>query len=175
MSRRFLTPSKIPRYLICIICSEVFKNPARLDCAHTFCRQCISKWLKEQKSCPVCRNPSNGRSLANDHIANYATEDLEVVCTNNGCIWTGKLKDSKAHEKRCKFHPDRLDPWIANKIPLQELGEDEDLERPESNLLCNLYEKYGGAVKSIFQAAKPDLNVQSLTFSDSDEESSVNK
>ena len=45
----------------CVICFEKIKNEKSLEslnCKHTFCKPCISKWLylEEKNSCPLCRD-----------------------------------------------------------------------------------------------------------------------
>ena len=39
----------------CAICFQDFVNPLKLQCTHIFCEGCISNWLQEQKTCPLCR------------------------------------------------------------------------------------------------------------------------
>lgn len=51
---------KIYNYCIidnnCPICLNIIKKSINLSkCGHTFCKQCIHKWLKYSKSCPICR------------------------------------------------------------------------------------------------------------------------
>jgi hypothetical protein len=42
--------------LMCVICSEPFKDPVCTPCDHTFCRHCIRQWIeREDLSCPICR------------------------------------------------------------------------------------------------------------------------
>lgn len=41
--------------LQCIICSEMFIEATVLNCSHTFCKYCITKWKKKKKDCPICR------------------------------------------------------------------------------------------------------------------------
>ena len=154
MSRRFLTPSKVPKYLICAICSEVYKNPVCLSCSHTFCRACIETWLVSNKTCPICRAPSNKKLISEDLIAGYAINDLEVICTNKGCAWTGRLEDSSTHDQACKFHPSRLEDWIATKIPIIQYKEDEDIEKPEESLLSSLYTNFTNIIRRAYEKEK---------------------
>ena len=171
MSRRFLTPSKIPRYLLCTICSEVFQHPVRLPCGHTFCEACIRTWLASHKSCPNCRSSCTVRSLGPDLIASLLANDLEIVCQNKGCTWTGPLAEGPDHENICKFHPERLESWMSTMIPCSETGEDEDLERPEGSLLCALYEKYPEVVKKALGHEALQVSLAELVFGvNSDEE-----
>ena len=37
---------------------ERYKLPS---CSHTFCTNCILKWVKEKNECPLCRRPVLGR------------------------------------------------------------------------------------------------------------------
>lgn len=164
MSRRFLTPSKIPRYLMCSICSEVFRHPVRLNCSHTFCKECIQTWLKSQKSCPICRTACKARGFSSDLIANSAVGELEVICQNGGCVWTGPLNALEKHETLCKYHPDRLEPWISSKIPCNNIGEDEDLEKPEPSLVCSLYEQYACVMKRLFTIDDNSTVFNSIRF-----------
>ncbi|CAD5205942.1 unnamed protein product [Bursaphelenchus okinawaensis] len=44
--------------LKCPICGYFFKMPVRLDCGHSFCKNCIDKWLRSCNSCSICRQPT---------------------------------------------------------------------------------------------------------------------
>lgn len=85
-SRRFLKASQIKGYLLCCICSEPFYDPVRLPCAHTFCRQCITKWSETNSSCPHCRTRyQKKKDFGKDLIAACVINDLEVACNYQGC------------------------------------------------------------------------------------------
>jgi len=55
ISSNILTPSEFSDELECAICRETFLKPYTLQCSHTFCKRCISSWMKVRKSCPTCR------------------------------------------------------------------------------------------------------------------------
>tara|TARA_B110001450_G_scaffold42652_1_gene38915 strand:- start:28312 stop:28707 length:396 start_codon:yes stop_codon:yes gene_type:complete len=41
----------------CCICMENKRSNIQLECNHTFCKNCIRKWLTEKSNtCPTCRN-----------------------------------------------------------------------------------------------------------------------
>ena len=44
--------------LICPICYNIFKNPKKCSSninSHSFCKECIDKYLEEQDICPICK------------------------------------------------------------------------------------------------------------------------
>ncbi|XP_048239047.1 uncharacterized protein LOC124111526 [Haliotis rufescens] len=54
-------------HLTCVICTEVFTDPATLQCHHTFCKSCLLKYTNTQPEavqaksirCPSCRQQTN--------------------------------------------------------------------------------------------------------------------
>ena len=55
----------------CCICLEKLSIKARytLTCAHTFHRECISRWLETNNTCPYCRTPVEpAQRYVDDHI-----------------------------------------------------------------------------------------------------------
>jgi len=40
---------------ICLDKCKEGKDSCQLSCSHAFCRECLTNWLKEHDSCPVCR------------------------------------------------------------------------------------------------------------------------
>eukprot|EP00210_Caulerpa_lentillifera_P003768 g3600.t1 len=57
---------------VCNICMESFGSGTltlELPCKHMFCRCCISEWLKENDTCPICRYkfPEHETYLTNLH------------------------------------------------------------------------------------------------------------
>ena len=53
--RHFINSEKISKHLHCTICYEVFEDPVRVICGHTFCYACIEKWAAYTKKCPLCK------------------------------------------------------------------------------------------------------------------------
>jgi len=56
------TPSGVSQ-LVCGICNELMggntdRPPAAPGCGHTFCHECLHRWISEKRLCPQCRSPS---------------------------------------------------------------------------------------------------------------------
>ena len=41
--RNFVEREKVEKYLTCPICQDIFDDPMRISCGHTFCNSCISQ------------------------------------------------------------------------------------------------------------------------------------
>nr|KYP43081.1 RING finger protein 115 family [Cajanus cajan] len=57
-SIRRVRVSEIDKLSHCPICMDEFKvgdQACRLPCNHTYCSECILRWLNNSKTCPVCR------------------------------------------------------------------------------------------------------------------------
>jgi hypothetical protein len=67
----------------CSICCDTIYQTVVLDCAHSFCRDCIEGWFRTKKSCPMCRVVHKGAprpvrssdNTINILIKNFATDD----------------------------------------------------------------------------------------------------
>ena len=42
----------------CCICMEELQRPQRSRCLHYFCTTCISQWMQDHSTCPLCRQPA---------------------------------------------------------------------------------------------------------------------
>lgn len=43
----------------CPICMDTCKRPITVECDHTFCYECIKKWMGIKRQCPVCDKSIN--------------------------------------------------------------------------------------------------------------------
>ena len=53
---------EVPESMKCVLCMEMFLDPASLPCGHTFCQVCLVKMRMSQRLqpvslCPLCRKP----------------------------------------------------------------------------------------------------------------------
>ncbi|CAH2076370.1 unnamed protein product, partial [Iphiclides podalirius] len=64
--------------LQCSICAELFIVATTLNCSHTFCKYCITKWKKKKNECPICRTAitSECKSLVLDSFIEKMVENL---------------------------------------------------------------------------------------------------
>ena len=99
---RYVNPERISPYLHCVICQEVFTDPIRLNCGHTFCGKCIEHWFLSRYKCPTCR--AKVIEFSKDLLAYDLVNDLEVKCHNEekGCPWKGALSELNNHLKVCE-------------------------------------------------------------------------
>lgn len=52
----YIDTESINPELICSICSKPFIIPVSTPCDHTYCQDCIKRWIeKKNKPCPTCR------------------------------------------------------------------------------------------------------------------------
>ena len=57
--------------LICPISCDIFINPVKLTCSHTFSEEYIRVWLAKNKTCPICRYPND--------ISNIVVDDEKIL------------------------------------------------------------------------------------------------
>ena len=92
--------------LICSICFNVLKNP--ISCSdkknsHSFCKECIDMFLKENSKCPICK-------LAFEYIINNNLKNelnnLSFKCQfkNEGCSEILFYLDYLNHIDNCKYN-----------------------------------------------------------------------
>lgn len=97
--RMFMNIGEIPKELFCSICSEVFKDPTRVKCGHTFCLRCIE--TSKKKKCPSCGRNSALKTKIKNFIVKRIVNDLVVECPKN-CGKNGSLQNIENHFKVCR-------------------------------------------------------------------------
>lgn len=53
--RNWVYPTLISAHFYCTICTEVLKNPKRLECGHVYCDVCVETYIIPTKMCPLDR------------------------------------------------------------------------------------------------------------------------
>ena len=120
---RFVDLSKREaKHLICSICLNIYDNAINSECGHTFCRQCLQKWIEDNhKECPECRKEftrKRSNDLSNNDIfvfisnlvfsrnlkINSIINELNIKCNFafNGCQESIELGLLSSHLKNCE-------------------------------------------------------------------------
>ena len=82
---------------ICVICTEIVKNPIETQCGHLMCKICINKLIEKEVG-QVIKCPYNCGLLNIDQIkplGNFTKRiilNLDVKCINQSCTWKGTFK-----------------------------------------------------------------------------------
>ncbi|XP_062271770.1 nuclear factor 7, ovary-like [Scomber scombrus] len=84
--------------LCCPVCHEVFRDPVVLSCSHSFCKDCLKSWWRENptRECPVCKR----RSSRTDPPRNLVLKNL--------CESYLQERDQRASEALCSLHSEKL-------------------------------------------------------------------
>ena len=78
---KYVNETQIDEELKCAICKQPLQLPVSLlICHHTFCQECIGKWLIQNQSCPTCRRSTTNRTQSSfgSVSAFYATPFVAI-------------------------------------------------------------------------------------------------
>ena len=97
-----------PDRLVCKVCHNPCRDAHLTNCcgAH-FCRSCLQQIRSGRsinRACPMCR--AEGFDSFPNKEADREIKALHVYCVNenNGCTWSGEVKDAKRHfDAVCQF------------------------------------------------------------------------
>uniref|UniRef100_A0A3Q3VPM1 TNF receptor-associated factor n=1 Tax=Mola mola TaxID=94237 RepID=A0A3Q3VPM1_MOLML len=98
----------------CQQCLQVLRKPVQAQCGHRFCIHCFRQLTSSgPKPCEACRQEEiyeepisilNSNEVFPDNAAGREIASLPARCLNQGCNWTGSIKQYEAqHEGRCEF------------------------------------------------------------------------
>ncbi|XP_004074805.1 TNF receptor-associated factor 2 [Oryzias latipes] len=98
----------------CQQCLQVLRKPVQAQCGHRFCVHCFRQLTSSgPKPCQACRKEEiyeepmsilNSSEAFPDNAAGREIASLPARCLNQGCDWTGSIKEYEAkHEGRCEF------------------------------------------------------------------------
>jgi len=95
-------------FCICPICQDQFKFPVS-SCrwGHSFCEECISGWMRHNKTCPTCRNGISSGSLVRNLTIEQAVEELrnfmQFSRASNPSLKFARLPEALPSPKPSKF------------------------------------------------------------------------
>ncbi|CAF1153628.1 unnamed protein product [Rotaria magnacalcarata] len=71
-----LTP--IPDALLCPITSDIFKDPVLAEDGHTYERQAIVQWIRQEGTSPITREPLSEKKLRRNHTIRKLVDELHL-------------------------------------------------------------------------------------------------
>ncbi|XP_014026492.1 TNF receptor-associated factor 2 isoform X3 [Salmo salar] len=131
---------------MCNSCLEILRRPLQAQCGHRFCSFCFNKIVSSgPHKCSACikedlfEDPTSilkeGGAFP-DNAARREVEALSAVCPNEGCTWTGNIKEYEVnHEGKCDFMI-ILCPSCKELMRTNELERHNERECPERTLNC---------------------------------------
>lgn len=66
----------------CSICLQPITNGAMVNCGHLFCTSCIFSWLKNRKTCPLCKHPTSNCEVYNFTFKLESGSSRKTKCDN---------------------------------------------------------------------------------------------
>ena len=68
--------NKLVSAVECPICLDVMVGPVSLSCGHGGCERCIADWLRNKRTCPICRKRPRGKPVRNLTLRNLISEGI---------------------------------------------------------------------------------------------------
>ncbi|KAK5879052.1 hypothetical protein CesoFtcFv8_024397 [Champsocephalus esox] len=130
----------------CQQCHQVLRKPVQAQCGHRFCVHCFKQLTSSgPKPCEACREEEiyeepfsilNSNEAFPDNAAGREIASLPARCLNEGCVWTGSIKEYEAqHEGRCELEQVKCEA-CQNTILLSEKDKHNERECEERTLNC---------------------------------------
>ncbi|XP_030647298.1 TNF receptor-associated factor 2 [Chanos chanos] len=138
--------NKVEDKHLCNICQKIFRRPCQAQCGHRFCSYCFNKTVSSgPQKCAACikedifEDPTSilkqGCAFP-DNAAKREVEALDAVCPNEGCNWTGTIKEYELnHEGKCDFMILPC-PSCKELLRANELERHNERDCPERTLNC---------------------------------------
>ncbi|XP_043534270.1 TNF receptor-associated factor 2-like isoform X2 [Chiloscyllium plagiosum] len=135
----------------CGACEHLMRDPVQTECGHRFCLECHWALLKESMPCPSCLRDNgmveNGSCATlekcfRDRAIAKEILNLQVYCRNEGCDWSGPLRelevsgaDLHQHKLSCiQQHLDYMLEAFRQGLAKQAPGSGASLALPEGVL-----------------------------------------
>ncbi|XP_048248910.1 uncharacterized protein LOC125378098 [Haliotis rufescens] len=112
---------KVTEFLTCVICQELYTDPCTLRCDHTFCRKCVTGYLRTRPDavqsktipCPFCRQDTKvpHRSRPVEEWAGQIKPSIIIqglIDTQAGVVKTGEVKVKRRRKVVCREHKDKV-------------------------------------------------------------------
>ncbi|XP_024115913.1 TNF receptor-associated factor 2 isoform X2 [Oryzias melastigma] len=131
---------------LCNSCEKILRRPLQAQCGHRFCCFCFNRTVSSgPQKCSACikedlfEEPTSilkqGGAFP-DNAARREVEALAAVCPNEGCTWTGTVKEfESSHEGSCDFTI-IMCPSCKELMRANEQERHNERECPERTLNC---------------------------------------
>uniref|UniRef100_A0A3P9J2G3 TNF receptor-associated factor n=1 Tax=Oryzias latipes TaxID=8090 RepID=A0A3P9J2G3_ORYLA len=131
---------------LCNSCEKILRRPLQAQCGHRFCCFCFNRTVSSgPQKCSACikedlfEEPTSilkQGGAFHDNAARREVEALAAVCPNEGCTWTGTVKEYEAsHEGSCDFTI-IMCPSCKELMRANEQERHNERECPERTLNC---------------------------------------
>uniref|UniRef100_A0A3P9L7D5 TNF receptor-associated factor n=1 Tax=Oryzias latipes TaxID=8090 RepID=A0A3P9L7D5_ORYLA len=131
---------------LCNSCEKILRRPLQAQCGHRFCCFCFNRTVSSgPQKCSACikedlfEEPTSilkQGGAFHDNAARREVEALAAVCPNEGCTWTGTVKEFEAsHEGSCDFTI-IMCPSCKELMRANEQERHNERECPERTLNC---------------------------------------
>ncbi|XP_059212731.1 E3 ubiquitin-protein ligase TRIM35-like [Centropristis striata] len=89
--------SRLEDDLCCSVCHDIFKDPVILSCSHSFCKDCLQSWWRDNQTreCPLCKRRSSKEPPLHFALKNLCESFLQE-------------RDQRASEALCSLHSEKL-------------------------------------------------------------------
>lgn len=140
--RDFVEKDQIEKYLACPICQEIYDEPIRITCGHTFCKACLTQWENKSQSklCALCRKEYKSELCGKDLTAQSIINDSIVRCIFEGCPWKDKLANLLSHIQKCKYDiPEYIKKnniYTIQNVQKEEKEEEEEKKKKNGSCSC---------------------------------------
>ncbi|XP_078478124.1 TNF receptor-associated factor 2-like isoform X1 [Lampetra fluviatilis] len=102
-----------PKHLCCH-CRLLLRTPVQTQCGHRYCQACLAQLVRQRHmTCAKCTDENvfdphlsilDNTKAFHDRAAQREIDCLSARCVNEGCPWTGTVKEYwSAHEEHCEF------------------------------------------------------------------------
>ena len=69
-----------PNEILCPICLDVMKDAVITPYGHSYCHQCVSRYVQSSGACPLTRRPLVESQLTPNLLARTIVDELDVFC-----------------------------------------------------------------------------------------------
>ena len=123
---------------VCPICHLVLKDPKLTECGHHFCTGCLTINCTGGRafSCPVCRTKIDSSKVYPNNALKREILDLKITCDQQGCKWTGELRNEEDHEEECQHVYKACKNECGQLVMRKDMEDHVDNQCPKRSVCC---------------------------------------